>query len=79
MGPEDEIGEPEPFDWLLEKHVQYMLIVTSYPGQPEKTSPAPGHLREHILKYGMNLPYIREATMQELIEYLSEIEPISPP
>ncbi len=48
-----------------------MLIVTTYPGQAQQgPMPAPDHLRPALLKGP--IPFIREATQDELVQYLKD-------
>jgi hypothetical protein len=58
----------ESRDGLGKLRENLMLVVTTYPGQPESIVQAPKHLRES-LRSGYEYPFMRLATNQELIDF----------
>ncbi|HZM56605.1 MAG TPA: hypothetical protein VFC03_16410 [Acidimicrobiales bacterium] len=74
--------EPDPADAALDELLLLRsatcLIVTSWPGQAgSDPHPAPPHIREQMLS-GKQLPFIREATQNELQDYGLEHHLFSP-
>jgi hypothetical protein len=64
----------QQLDELLFWRGHLMLVVTSYPGQGEQgPMPAPVHLRPALLKGP--LPFMREATQDELVQYMKDHPP----
>ena len=66
---EQDVSDQQ-LDELLFWRGHLMLIVTSYAGQSEQLMPAPPHLRPTLLRGP--LPFIREGTQDELVQYLKD-------
>jgi hypothetical protein len=69
----------DPLDKFLDRVTQLrrelVLIGTSFPGQQLMILPAPQHLREQLLG-GLALPpFVREATQDELIDWVHDNRP----
>lgn len=70
---------PDPveqfFDWVLLLRTRLRLIATSFPGQELHVVPAPEHLLQHLADGKSFPPFVREATADELIDWVYENRP----